>query len=276
MTNEKENNGWRSRIIGQAQVVFGGGVKVDVGKVKDRTEAFAIGLSELKWPTTKAGVIPERDDTFGVQVSLVFPDLATLSHFRDILNELEAEIKEQVKQREAQQSLDFDDVDPHHLVHQHEERPIGEDETIDVYFFDRHDLEKKLKQKDTDFSGMSFKSGTGLRRFPVLASTVVYETNSHHDGPHGTCFRQNLKFLFAGPNYITTITDVSDEIGMPEERRLDIGIIWKDGDQYQILYSPKERIRHWNEGKCFHAENFNEYPMNYIALTDEEVKAMCI
>lgn len=97
----------KSRIIGQAQVVFGGGVNVSLGTVGNRKEAFAIGLSELKYPATKAGELPPSDDTWGVQVSLVFPDLDTLNNFRGILDELEAALKEKIKAEEAQQSLDF-------------------------------------------------------------------------------------------------------------------------------------------------------------------------
>ena len=115
----------KSRIIGQAQVIFGGGVNVSLGTVGNRKDAFAIGLSELKHPATKAGEIPPSDDTWGVQVSLVFPDLDTLNNFRSILDELEVELKEKIKAQEAQQSLDFDDVDPQHLVHQHEEKKEG-------------------------------------------------------------------------------------------------------------------------------------------------------
>ena len=72
-------------------------------------DAFAIGLSELKYPAKKAGEEPPSVDTWGVQVSLVFPDLDTLNNFRDILGELEAELKEKIKAEEAQQSLDFKD-----------------------------------------------------------------------------------------------------------------------------------------------------------------------
>ena len=97
----KENK-MRSRIIGQAQVFFGGGVRIDVGTVRDREESLAIGLSELKHPAEKAGDEPLSDETFGIQVSLVFPDLPTLSHFRDILNELETEMKSRIKEKEAQ------------------------------------------------------------------------------------------------------------------------------------------------------------------------------
>jgi hypothetical protein len=112
----------KSRIVGQAQVIFGGGVNVSLGTVGSRKDAFAIGLSELKYPATKAGEIPSKDDTWGVQVSLVFPDLDTLSNFRSMLYELEVELKEKIKAQEAQQSIDFDDVDPNHLVHQHEDK----------------------------------------------------------------------------------------------------------------------------------------------------------
>lgn len=105
MAEEKEK--MRSRISGRAQVVFGGGVCVSLGTVGDRKDAFAIGLSEFKHPARTAGVQPPSDETWGVQVSLVFPDLDTLNNFRDMLSELEAELKEKIKAEEAQQPLDF-------------------------------------------------------------------------------------------------------------------------------------------------------------------------
>lgn len=85
----------KSGIVGQAQVIFGGAVKIDVGTVGSNPQAFAIGLSELKHPAPSAGMEPENDETFGIQVSLVFPDLPTLSNFRDILNEVETQLKEE-------------------------------------------------------------------------------------------------------------------------------------------------------------------------------------
>lgn len=92
----------KSRIVGQAQVIFGGGVCVSLGTVGKSKETFAIGLSEFKHPAAKAGEEPPSDETWGVQVSLVFPDLATLNNFRDMLGELEAELKEKIKAEEAQ------------------------------------------------------------------------------------------------------------------------------------------------------------------------------
>lgn len=85
----------KSGIVGQAQVIFGGAVKIDVGTVGSNPQAFAIGLSELKHPTPSAGMEPESDETFGIQVSLIFPDLPTLSNFRNFLNEVETQIKEE-------------------------------------------------------------------------------------------------------------------------------------------------------------------------------------
>lgn len=105
MAEEKKKT--KSRIIGRAQVVFGGGVCVSSGTVGDKKDMFAIGLSEFKHPAAKAGELPPSDETWGVQVSLVFPDLETLNNFRDVLSELEVELKEKIKAEEAQQSLDF-------------------------------------------------------------------------------------------------------------------------------------------------------------------------
>lgn len=117
MANKKKLN---SCIIGQAQVIFGGGVGVEFGRIGSNDGAIAIGLSELKHPAGKAGEEPPSDETFGVQVSLVFPDLFTLRHFREMLDEVEVALKSDIKDAEAQQELDFDDADPNHLVHQHD------------------------------------------------------------------------------------------------------------------------------------------------------------
>ncbi len=95
----KVRKGLKSCIIGQAQVIFGGAIKFDVGTSVSNPQAFAIGLSELKHPTPSAGMEPENDETFGIQVSLVFPDLPTLSNFRDMLNEVETVIKEEDAKR---------------------------------------------------------------------------------------------------------------------------------------------------------------------------------
>lgn len=86
----------KSRIVGQAQVVFGGGVCVSLGTVGEDKGAFAIGLSEFKHPAEKAGEQPPSDETWGIQVSLVFPDLEVLNNFREMLNELEAELKAKI------------------------------------------------------------------------------------------------------------------------------------------------------------------------------------
>ena len=58
---------------------------------------------QFRHPTKKAGEIPPSQDTYGVQVSLVFPDLETLRNFRGILDELEAGLKDRIKESEAQQ-----------------------------------------------------------------------------------------------------------------------------------------------------------------------------
>ena len=107
MTEKKEK--MRSRISGRAQVVFGGGVCVSFGTVGDGKDAFAIGLSEFKYPAKRAGEEPSSDETWGVQVSLVFPDLATLDNFRDALCEVEAELKKQIKDEESQQPPAFNE-----------------------------------------------------------------------------------------------------------------------------------------------------------------------
>jgi len=114
---KQEKKKLASCIIGQAQVVFGGAVQVKMGSVQGNEDAVAVGLSELKHPCPQAGMEPENDETFGVQVMLVFPDLPTLTNFRGILDEVETAIKSRMKdEMEA-----LDQADPYHLVHQHQD-----------------------------------------------------------------------------------------------------------------------------------------------------------
>ena len=92
----------KSGIIGQAQVIFGGAVGISLGTVKNADdEVLAVGLAELKHPAAKAGDPIIDEETYnGVQVSLVFPDFKALNNFRDILNELEVELKAKIAERE--------------------------------------------------------------------------------------------------------------------------------------------------------------------------------
>ena len=119
----------KSGIVGQAQVIFGGAIGMNLGTVKNAgEEVLAVGMAELKHPAAKAGDPIIDEETYnGIQVSLVFPDFEALNNFREILNELEFELKERIAQREAQQKIDFDDVDPNHLVHEHIDPPTFEE-----------------------------------------------------------------------------------------------------------------------------------------------------
>ena len=119
----------KSGIIGQAQVIFGGAIAISLGTVKNGDEeTLAVGMAELTHPAAKSGDEIKNDETYnGVQVSLVFPDFEALNNFREILNELEFELKERIAERDAQQKIDFDDVDPNHLVHEHIDPPTFEE-----------------------------------------------------------------------------------------------------------------------------------------------------
>ena len=114
----------KSCIVGQAQVIFGGAIGMTTGTVKCAGEdVLAVGMAELKHPAAKAGDPMIDGETYnGVQVTLVFPDFEALNNFRCILDELETELKERIAERDAQQKIDFDDVDPNHLVHEHEQK----------------------------------------------------------------------------------------------------------------------------------------------------------
>jgi len=114
----------KSGIIGQAQVIFGGAIGMYLGTVNNAgEEVLTVGMAELKHPAAKAGDPINDEETYnGIQVSLVFPDFEALNNFRRILDELEGKLKERIAERDAQQKIDFDDVDPNHLVHEHEQK----------------------------------------------------------------------------------------------------------------------------------------------------------
>jgi hypothetical protein len=115
----------KSGIVGQAQVIFGGAIRMELGWVKSaRGEELAIGMAELKHPAAKAGDPINDEETYnGIQVTLVFPGFEPLNSFRHILDLLEAELKKRIAERDAQQKIDFDDADPSHLVHEHIDPP---------------------------------------------------------------------------------------------------------------------------------------------------------
>ena len=98
----------KSRIIGQAQVIFGGAIGLSLGTVKNGDEdTLAIGMAELTHPAAKAGDEITNDETYnGIQVSLVFPDFEALNNFREILNQLEFELKERIDERNKEKEKD--------------------------------------------------------------------------------------------------------------------------------------------------------------------------
>lgn len=93
----------KSYIVGQAQVVFGGGIAINVGTIGGDESTLAIGLAELCEPVEDAGTeIDDDAETYGIQVGLVFPDLHSLQHFRDVLNELELMLRERTKKKKEE------------------------------------------------------------------------------------------------------------------------------------------------------------------------------
>ena len=95
----------RSGIIGQAQVIFGGAIAISLGTVKNGNEdTLAVGMAELTHPAAKTGDEIENEETYnGIQVSLVFPDFEALNNFREILNQLEFELKERIAEQKAKE-----------------------------------------------------------------------------------------------------------------------------------------------------------------------------
>jgi len=103
---EEQKRKMRSGIIGQAQVVFGGAIAINVGTVAGDETTLAVGLAELCEPKMDAGEeVDDSAETYGIQVGLVFPDLHALQHFRGVLNELEAMLKERMDKQRRKPTL---------------------------------------------------------------------------------------------------------------------------------------------------------------------------
>lgn len=55
----------KSGIVGQAQVIFGGAIKMSLGTIKDADQdVLAVGMAELKHPEAKAGDPIINGDTY--------------------------------------------------------------------------------------------------------------------------------------------------------------------------------------------------------------------
>lgn len=84
----------KSGIIGRAGVIFGDAIDIKLGTSQNaESETMAIGMTELKHKKTKG------NNPF--QVVLVFPNLDALNNFRNILDQLEVELKERIAQEET-------------------------------------------------------------------------------------------------------------------------------------------------------------------------------
>lgn len=103
MKEEEKSNRLKSGILGQVQVVFGGAIRVEVGYYTQHPDAIIVGLGELVEPCEQSGEEAKSTKTYmGSQVHLVFPDLHSLSFFRDkVLGGVEQELKEKMKERQG-------------------------------------------------------------------------------------------------------------------------------------------------------------------------------
>ena len=146
----------KSGIIGQAQVIFGGAIRMELGWVKSaRGEELAIGMAELKHPAAKAGDPIIDEETYnGTQVTLVFPGFEPLNNFRYILDLLEAELKKRIAERDAQQKIDFDDADPSHLVHEHIDPPTFEEAQGEQKIADNQFTPEQARVLDKHIDGL--------------------------------------------------------------------------------------------------------------------------
>jgi len=103
---------YKSGIIGQAQVTFGGAVALEAGIIRHNgEEILAIGMSELVHPVKAGEEIGDRTTYSGkdTQVVLAFHNFEELTNFRHILDELEVSMKEKLAKEAESKNQPQDD-----------------------------------------------------------------------------------------------------------------------------------------------------------------------
>lgn len=89
---------YKSGIVGQACVRFGGSIVIDAGiaTLQGGSKVACVCLSEAKEPHVVGEELGENTRKFDFQVQLLFPDLDTLRAFRSGLEVAECVIKDQI------------------------------------------------------------------------------------------------------------------------------------------------------------------------------------
>lgn len=89
---------YKSGIVGQACVRFGGSIVIDAGiaTLQGGSKVACVCLSEAKEPHIVGEELGENTRKFDFQVQLLFPDLDTLRAFRSGLEVAECVIKDQI------------------------------------------------------------------------------------------------------------------------------------------------------------------------------------
>ena len=107
-----------------------------------------------------------------------------------------------------------------------------------VYIFLKEDLESPLVLTDNEYSTPVFKTGKGLYRFDCKDDSQQIEGHSlgRRNG-----FRLNGQIILEAVNKLTSKTARA-------MNNLDIGIIFPDGDDSQIMYDPQRKVVFDNDG----------------------------
>ena len=107
-----------------------------------------------------------------------------------------------------------------------------------VYVFLKDDLEAPLVETDGEYSTPAFKTGKGLYRFDCKDDSQQIE---------GTSLGRRKGFRLTGTIVMEAVSKLMAKTARAMNN-LDIGIIFPDGDDAQIMYDPNRKVVFDNDG----------------------------
>jgi len=107
-----------------------------------------------------------------------------------------------------------------------------------VYVFLKEDLQSPLVLNDNEYSTPEFKSGKGLYKFDCKDESQQVE---------GSSLGRRKGFALTGTIVLEAVNKMISKTSRALNN-LDIGIIFPDGDEAQIMYDPNRKITFDSDG----------------------------
>jgi len=89
---DKENNSYKSGIIGKAQACFGGKIYIDIIKARTEKNVYGIALSEF-YQQGEVGTPSKCQETHDPQMLLFFDNIKSVEMMEDALRQVREQLK---------------------------------------------------------------------------------------------------------------------------------------------------------------------------------------